>query len=119
MQDPIKKVDKAPYGYQEMRLSYAPEGYVYCALGLYNGVYVKKNEDGTIECETLAEQASMNFWRIFAEAVTDVYEVMDSLDLEEGEDPMERAAQEFCKMAERGMWEELAQNLANATIYAN
>lgn len=76
------------------------------------------NEDWELRPQEPSE-GMMNFWRIYAEAVTDVYEVMDSLDLEEGENPMERAAQEFCKMAERGMWEELAQNLANATIYAN
>lgn len=56
----------------------------------------------------------MRFCRAYAEATTDPYEARDSFDdLEEGEDPMERAAQEVYRMIQMGMWEELAINLEN------
>lgn len=45
------KVDAVPYGYLEYRLTYAPEGYVYCALDQDHGVYVRKNEDGSLDYE--------------------------------------------------------------------
>ena len=78
------------------------------------------NEDWGL-CYMEPSEGMRRFFKVYAEAVTDPYGVRNELgiDLEEGEDPMERAAQEFCKMALRGMWEELAENLANATIYAN
>lgn len=49
-----QKVDKVPYGYLEYRLTYAPEGYVFCALDRNNGVYVKTDENGKLEYETQA-----------------------------------------------------------------
>lgn len=55
----------------------------------------------------------MRFCRAYAEATTDPYEVRNCIDLEEGEDPMERAAQEVYRMIEAGMWAELAENLEN------
>lgn len=66
------------------------------------------------------DEGKMQFFRTYAEVVTDPYEARDSFDdLEEGEDPMERAAQEFFRMSEMNMWEELTENLENATIYGN
>lgn len=65
------------------------------------------------------DEGKMCFFRAYAEATTDPYEVRNCIDLEEGEDPMERAAQEFFRMSEMNMWEELAENLENATIYSN
>lgn len=58
----------------------------------------------------------MRFCRAYAEVVTDPYEARDELDIDRdsGEDPMERAAQEFFRMSEMNMWEELAENLENA-----
>lgn len=61
----------------------------------------------------------MRFCRVYAEATTDPYEVRNCIDLEEVEDPMERAAQEVYRMIHAGMWAELAENLENATIYSN
>lgn len=48
-----KKVDAVPFGYLEYRLSYAPEGYVFCALDKLNGVYVKKQPDGRLRHEDI------------------------------------------------------------------
>jgi hypothetical protein len=48
----------------------------------------------------------------YAEAVTDPHQARgDFDDLRDGEDPMERAAKEFSRMAYCGKWEELALNL--------
>lgn len=46
-----EKVDRVPRGYLEYRLTYAPAGYVYCALDDEHAVYVRENEDGTLDYE--------------------------------------------------------------------
>jgi len=69
------------------------------------------------EAET---EGKMQFFKVYTEIVLDPSEAGDDFDdLAEGECPMERAAREFYRMSEMYMWEELAENLANATIYAN
>lgn len=63
-------------------------------------------------------ESKMQFFRVYAEVVTDPYEARNDLDVELGH-AMEAAAQEFCKMSEAGMWDALAENLEDATIYGN
>lgn len=46
-----KKVDAVPFGYLEYRLSYAPNGYVYCSDRAGNAVYVKTRQDGSLVYE--------------------------------------------------------------------
>lgn len=46
-----KKVDTVPFGYIEYRLTYAPNGYVYCSDRAGNGVYVKARPDGSLAHE--------------------------------------------------------------------
>lgn len=50
-----KKVDAVPYGYLEYRLTYAPNGYVYCADGAGNAVYVKQRPDGSLVYQRQAD----------------------------------------------------------------
>lgn len=46
-----KRVDVVPFGYLEYRLSYAPNGYIYCSDGAGNAVYVKTRQDGSLVYE--------------------------------------------------------------------
>ncbi len=68
--------------------------------------------------EAEQEQGKMQFFRVYAEVVTDPYEARNDLDVELG-DAMEAAAQAFYRMSLAGMWDRLTENLEDATIYSN